>query len=165
MHSTTTPLCRIANLDRPDDASLLVDLLDAYASDPMGGGRPLPEAVRANLASALAARPGVTVFFAEVGGQAAGLAICMEGFSTFACKPLINVHDLAVLPSFRRQGVARALLQHIETLALQKGCCKITLEVLSNNDAAQQAYRKAGFEGYQLDPTAGQALFWQKKLA
>jgi ribosomal protein S18 acetylase RimI-like enzyme len=55
-------------------------------------------------------------------------------------------------------------LQAAEEEALRRCCCKLTLEVLSNNQVAQTAYRKAGFAGYQLDPKAGQALFWQKKL-
>jgi len=29
---------------------------------------------------------------------------------------------------------------------------------------AQAAYRKVGFAPYSLDPAAGQAEFWQKKL-
>lgn len=40
----------------------------------------------------------------------------------------------------------------------------MTLEVLSNNHRAQQAYRRFGFAGYALDPEAREALFWQKKL-
>jgi len=88
----------------------------------------------------------------------------VEGFSTFACKPLLNVHDIAVLSGHRRQGVAAALLAAIEALARELGCCKLTLEVLSNNLPAQAAYRKVGFHSYRLDPKAGQAMFWQKKL-
>jgi len=38
------------------------------------------------------------------------------------------------------------------------------LEVLSNNEVAKSAYSKFGFSGYELDPKAGAALFWQKTL-
>ena len=41
---------------------------------------------------------------------------------------------------------------------------KLTLEVLEGNSVAQSAYRAFGFEGYELDPQMGKALFWQKKL-
>lgn len=142
----------------------MVELLDAYARDPMGGGAGLSAAVKAALPDALAARPGVHVLLAHRGEMPVGVAVCMEGFSTFACKPLLNIHDIAVLPGHRRHGVAAALLAAIEALARDLGCCKLTLEVLSNNLLAQAAYRKAGFQGYQLDPEAGFALFWQKKL-
>jgi hypothetical protein len=36
--------------------------------------------------------------------------------------------------------------------------------VLTGNIAAKGAYRKAGFEGYELDPAVGKAEFWQKKI-
>ena len=48
--------------------------------------------------------------------------------------------------------------------ARQLGCCKLTLEVLSNNRRALAAYERAGFAPYVLDPAAGQALFLQKLL-
>lgn len=157
-------VCRLAVLTQPADASALVMLLDAYARDPMGGGTGLSADVKAALPAALAARAGVHVLLAYRDAKPVGVAVCMEGFSTFACKPLLNVHDIAVLPEVRRQGVAAALLVAIEVLARDRGCCKLTLEVLSNNLPAQAAYRKAGFDNYQLDPEAGHALFWQKKL-
>lgn len=52
----------------------------------------------------------------------------------------------------------------VEEIAISKGCCKITLEVLSNNESAKVAYKKFGFSSYELDPKAGVALFWQKKI-
>jgi GNAT superfamily N-acetyltransferase len=62
------------------------------------------------------------------------------------------------------RGVGQALLGWAETRARQLGCCKLTLEVLSNNRRALRSYEQAGFEPYVLDPAAGQALFLQKKL-
>ena len=56
------------------------------------------------------------------------------------------------------------MLAAVETLAKEQGCCKLTLEVLSENKVAMQAYKKVGYAGYELDPEAGQAIFWQKKL-
>jgi len=94
----------------------------------------------------------------------AGLAICFEGFSTFACKKLLNIHDLCVLSEFRRRGIGSALIFEIENFAKQLDCCKLTLEVLSGNFAAKQAYIQAGFAGYELDPESGFAEFWQKKI-
>jgi ribosomal protein S18 acetylase RimI-like enzyme len=94
-----------------------------------------------------------------------GLAICIEGFSTFACRPLLNIHDMVVVREYRGRGIAKRLLAKAEEIALNLGCCKLTLEVLEGNAAAQAAYRACGFEGYQLDPKMGRAMFWQKKLA
>jgi ribosomal protein S18 acetylase RimI-like enzyme len=145
-------------------AAALVDLLDAYASDPAGGGTPLDAAVRKGLPAALAARPQAFSVLAYDGAQPVGLVNCMEGFSTFACKPLVNVHDLAVLASHRGQRVAQKMFALVEQEARRRGACKLTLEVLSGNAPALRAYEREGFEGYQLDPAFGHAIFLHKKL-
>jgi Acetyltransferases len=147
-----------------EQAEALVRLLNAYAEDPMGGAEPLSEAVRANLVDGLSRVPGAVALLAYLDGQAVGVTTAFAGFSTFAAKPLLNIHDIAVLSAFRGQGVAQALMAGLEQIAHERGCCKMTLEVLSNNHRAQQAYRRFGFAGYALDPEAGEALFWQKKL-
>jgi len=139
-------------------------LLDAYASDPMGGGEPLSPEVKRRLVRELSQRPYAFSVIAYVDGEPAGLANCFEGFSTFACKPLVNIHDIAVLGKYRGLGVSQRLLAKIEEIAVSKGCCKLTLEVLSHNAVAQSAYKKFGFSAYELDPEAGTALFWEKKL-
>jgi ribosomal protein S18 acetylase RimI-like enzyme len=56
------------------------------------------------------------------------------------------------------------MMDYIEMLSKDKGACKITLEVLEGNIAAQKAYIKSGFKGYELDPSMGQAMFWEKPI-
>lgn len=141
-----------------------VALLDAYASDPMGGGEGLAPSVRQRLAAAMADVPGAVVLLARYEGNGVGVATAFMGFSTFAARPLLNVHDLAVLDGWRGRGVGSALLARLEEIARFRGCCKMTLEVLANNHVAQGAYRKCGFAPYELQPSAGVAQFWQKKL-
>jgi len=92
------------------------------------------------------------------------LVNCFEGFSTFACKPLINIHDVAVADAYRRRGIAQQMMRYVENIARERGCCKLTLEVLQGNRNAQQMYGKLGYAGYQLDAATGAALFWQKGL-
>ncbi|WP_340677047.1 GNAT family N-acetyltransferase [Paraglaciecola sp.] len=140
-------------------------LLNAYATDPMGGGKPLAEDVQRNLVNELAKLPHAFSVLAYVDGKAAGLVNCFEAFSTFACKPLINIHDVVVLDTYRGRGLSQLMLNKVEEMAVAKGCCKVTLEVLSNNTVAKSAYLKFGFAGYELDPQAGSALFWQKTLS
>lgn len=154
-----------ADLSNPEHARALVFLLNEYAKDEMGGQEELSGHVKANLAAALRQRPGAHAVLAYVDEQPAGLAICFEGFSTFACRPLLNIHDLVVLPAYRGRGLSKKLLGQVEAIARQLDCCKLTLEVLEGNTLAQAAYRGCGFDGYQLDPQTGKALFWQKKLA
>jgi ribosomal protein S18 acetylase RimI-like enzyme len=144
--------------------SALVELLDGYARDPMGGGAPLSADVRTRLVPALDAMPTAFSLLALVGDAPAGLANCFVGFSTFAARPLVNIHDIFVSPRHRGRGVARKLFAAIEAIARRKGCCKLTLEVLSGNRSAIALYDSLGFEDYALDPAQGAALFREKKL-
>lgn len=153
-----------ASYTNPVHAKALGLLLDHYARDSMGGGHALPADVKDNLASELAKRPHAFSVLAFFAGEPVGLVNCFEGFSTFACRPLVNVHDVVVLEAFRGQGISQKMLAEVEKIARQRGCCKITLEVLQGNTVAQAAYRKLGFAGYELDAEMGQALFWQKTL-
>lgn len=145
-------------------AAALVELLDGYARDPAGGGTPLSAQVRADLPAALAARPQAFSVLAYDDGQPVGLINCVEGFSTFACRPLVNVHDVVVASSHRGQRLAQRMLERVEQEARARGACKLTLEVLSGNVSARKAYEREGFADYQLDPAFGSAMFMQKKL-
>jgi len=58
----------------------------------------------------------------------------------------------------------QALLGAAHDLARARGCCKLTLEVLSGNAVAMRSYLRSGFANYQLDPAAGQAVLMQKWL-
>jgi len=145
-------------------AAALVELLDGYARDGAGGGVPLTDEVKAGLPAALAARPQAFSVLAFDGEQAVGLVNCIEGFSTFACRPLVNVHDVVVAASHRGRRIAQRMLARVEQEARARGACKLTLEVLSGNQPALRAYAREGFSGYQLDPAFGSALFLQKRL-
>jgi ribosomal protein S18 acetylase RimI-like enzyme len=154
-----------ADLNNPAHGTAIVQLLNAYACDPMGGAEPLSDFCQANLVAELKKRAAIAVVLAFVDEQPAGLSICIEGFSTFACQPLLNIHDIAVVKEFRGLGIGRKMLAHIEQLALQRGCCKITLEVLPGNTPAHSLYKDVGFGSYELDPALGGAIMMQKKLS
>lgn len=145
-------------------AAALVSLLDDYARDISGGGEPLGDFAKANLVSALAARPQAFSVLAFDGTEPVGLVNCMEGFSTFACKPLVNVHDVVVIASQRGRRLGEKMLVLVEQIASQRGACKLTLEVLQGNLSAIKLYERIGFAAYQLDPAMGQAQFFQKWL-
>lgn len=153
-----------ADYANPAHAAAVVSLLDSYARDPAGGGEPLSAFALANLVPELARRPQAFSVLAWDGETPVGLINCIEGFSTFACRPLVNVHDVVVLASHRGQRVAERMLERVEQIARERGCCKLTLEVLQGNAPARRAYERFGFAGYALDPALGEAMFLQKKL-
>lgn len=148
----------------PAHADALVAMLDAYARDMAGGGHPLSEFAKTHLVAELAARPQAFSVLAFDGAQPVGLVNCIEGFSTFACRPLVNVHDVVVLASHRGQRVGELMLVEVEAIARERGACKLTLEVLQGNAPAIKLYERIGFAGYQLDPALGNAQFLQKWL-
>jgi len=148
----------------PHHAAAVVTLLDHYASGSAGGGEPLPEAVRRELPARLAAFPTALGLLAYADDRAVGLANAFLGFSTFTARPLLNLHDLVVDAAWRGRGVGRQLLGRLEVLAREHGCCKLTLEVLADNVAASELYRRSGFVPYRLDPALGVAQFWHKPL-
>ncbi|HOZ62867.1 MAG TPA: GNAT family N-acetyltransferase [Burkholderiaceae bacterium] len=167
--SLTADMVRVCRADyaNPIHAASVVKMLDAYAQDPMGGGEGLSDYAKAHLVPSLAARPQaftVLAFGGPDGQQPIGLVNCIEGFSTFACRPLVNVHDVAVLPGHRGQRVAEKMLALAQEIALERGACKLTLEVLEGNAGAIKLYKRIGFDNYQLGQAMGNAQFLQKWL-
>lgn len=156
-------VCR-ADYANPVHARALVQLLDSYAQDPAGGGKPLSDFAKTHLVKELAARPQAFSVLAFDGDKAVGLVNCIEGFSTFACRPLVNIHDVAVLPGHRGQRIGEKMLALVDEISRERGACKLTLEVLQGNAGAVKLYERIGFAGYQLDPAMGQARFFQKWL-
>lgn len=157
----------VVDYANPNHARALVAMLDAYASDPMGGGEGLSDYAKIHLVPSLAARPqafSVLAFDGTDDSLPVGLVNCIEGFSTFACQPLVNVHDLAVLSGYRGQRIGERMLVLVEQVARARGACKLTLEVLQGNSNAIRLYQRVGFANYQLGEAMGHAQFLQKYL-
>jgi len=150
----------LADLANPAHQAAIVELLDMYCRNEFGDGKPLSAAARANLIPGLIMHGKSRVFLAYEGDEPAGLAICFIGFSSFKAKPLVNVHDLAVAPQFRRQGIGKALLEAVAADARALGCGKVTLEVRADNAKAIELYRRVGFQSTQPAET----LFLSKYL-
>jgi ribosomal protein S18 acetylase RimI-like enzyme len=155
---------READFDDPGHCRGVLDVLDAYAAEPNGGGVPLSSEVRERLIPALREQPAALVLLAFVEGAPVGIASCFFGFSTFYARPLLNVHDLAVLPAHRGRGVGRALLTAVEARAIARGCCKLTLEVREDNHRARALYHARGFRDFELAGKTYPTLFLSKAL-
>lgn len=152
---------RLADLHATQDAAWVVELLDMYCQDEFGDSAPLSPPARENLIPGLIKHGGARVFlaFAEEGSAPLGIAICMIGFSSFRGGPLLNIHDLAVSPAARGQGLGTQLLRAVEQEAQSLGCCRITLEVRSDNVRAQQLYQQLGFKADQPE-----TWFWKRSF-
>ncbi|TRX57028.1 GNAT family N-acetyltransferase [Thalassomonas sp. M1454] len=154
----------IADYQNSQHCADLIYLLNEYAKDPMGGGAPLSDYSQSNLCAKLAKQTNVFTLLCYVDGKPAAICNCVEGFSTFKAKPLLNIHDMGVVSEFRGKGLSQLLMDKVEQIARAKDCCKVTLEVLEGNEVAKNSYIKFGFTGYELDPEMGKAMFWEKTL-
>jgi ribosomal protein S18 acetylase RimI-like enzyme len=141
----------------------ILHVLDSYAADPSGGGEPLSPGVRKRLVPALRDHPAALVLLAIADGCAVGVAVCFHGFSTFQARPLLNIHDLAVIPEWRGRGVGRALLDAAEARARRSGCCRLTLEVQDDNVRALALYESFGFSNFTVG-ASGPTRFLTKPL-
>ncbi len=56
------------------------------------------------------------------------------------------INYLAVSPEHQRKGYARAMMQQVEVLILQKGSPKINLQVRSNNIDVVHFYQAIGYD-------------------
>ncbi len=149
-------LCDYSN---PSHLSAFASLLQGYMADPMGEHRPHSKLEQLRLVDGMASHPASFVLLASSQGEAIGFATCFELFSTFEVKPFINIHDFYVDPAYRGNGVGRAMLEHIADIGRSKKCCKVSLEVRTDNGVAQGLYRSVGFGEATPD-----MLFWVKKL-
>ena len=164
-NNDTAPAVVEADLALPVHAAAVLAMIEAYSADPMGDGRPLSADARANVITGLRAHPTTLVFLAFHAGEPAGIATCFRGFSTFAAKALINVHDFFVVPALRGRGIGRALMAAVERKARETGCCKLTLEVQEHNRRARRLYEACGFSQAQYVEAAGRSVFLWKRLA
>lgn len=147
------------NIHNEEDAADMLALLDLYMQDPMGGYGPMPEELAAANLEKLKQQSNYLFFIAKYNGQAAGLANCFVGFSTFKAKQLINIHDFAVSPHFRRLGIGKALMDYLIQYAAENDFCKVTLEVRHDNYGAQKLYKQSGF--VECEPPM---YFWEKRV-
>ncbi len=81
-----------------------------------------------------------------------------------------HVTNLAIAPSMRRQGLGTVLLAHLAREGSRRGCTAMTLEVRVGNIAAQDLYRKFGFEiaglrrNYYLETGEDALIMWLYRL-
>ena len=72
------------------------------------------------------------------------------------------IHHLAVLPGFRRRGIAERLVREAEDRLRELGCPKVNLQIRASNAPVAAFYRSLGYEvedrismGRVLEPKSG----------
>ena len=108
-------------------------------------------------------RPEHAVFIMETSqGQYIGLVwIChREPFWRFKT-PLTWIYNLYVVPEYRRQKIATALLKIAERWTRSASLNLIGLHVLENNTSARALYESCG---YTLAATHNESYFYEKQI-
>jgi GNAT superfamily N-acetyltransferase len=144
---------------KPHDLKLLVPMVEAYAQEQQ---RQMPVNVltenymqfaRSGIAQAIEHPAACVMLAEETGGSkpiAVGYAVGMaqEPPPIFEAEMYTFISDLFVIPDYRRQGVATALIERVRGWGWVKGITRLSL-VLPMNSPAQQLYAKLGFQPIQ----------------
>ncbi len=108
-----------------------------------------------------ASRPVVEASIAWDGDEAIGYAIYFHNFSTFLARRGMYLEDLYVVPGARRRGIGRALIAHVASIAVARGCRRFEWAVLDWNQHAIDFYRSLGAEmmaDWRICRVSGEAL-------
>ncbi|MBA7516134.1 hypothetical protein ES705_08179 [subsurface metagenome] len=148
------------DLNNPEHRKAVIDLMNHYMADTMGGKLPPHAPGKAEkMVEGLDQHPSKLVLLAEYKGEFAGLSTSFINYGTFSVKPFINIHDIVVLSKYRGEGIGRKLMEGIIEKAKQFDCGKITMEVREDNIEAQQLYKSFGF-----DESKPVMHFWTKHM-
>lgn len=93
-----------------------------------------------------ASRPVIEALIAWEGSDAVGFALYFYNFSTFLGRRGLYLEDLYVVPRARRRGVGKALIVHLASIAVERGCGRFEWAVLDWNQHAIDFYRSIGAE-------------------
>lgn len=80
----------------------------------------------------------------------------------------LHINNLAVLPEFRRQGVASKILRRVFEEGRRAGAGRATLEVRRSNEIARRLYERFGFtvagvrRGYYRNPDEDALVLWRE---
>ena len=88
--------------------------------------------------------PTAHAHVAEVGGRIAASAVWYVSFSTWDGQAGIYLEDLFVRPTFRRRGLARALMRELASICVANGYSRLTWAVLDWNIDAIALYEEIG---------------------
>lgn len=116
--------------------------------------------IKENIVEELCQLPYFIGFIAYQGNKPVGFAVCLESFSSYRCKKVLNIHDFMISKQCRGKGYGKILLKGIESFSRENDYLKITLEVDDNNHSAQKLYASCGFEDHQVKLKG--LLHWQK---
>lgn len=127
---------------RITDLAAATELFDAYRQ--FYGYPPDPDACRSYLRDRIS-RAESRIFIVRDGLRTVGFMQLYPSFSSLSMKPVWILYDLFVAPEARKRGVATLLLSKAQSLAAETGASEVTLATAIDNQAAQRAYERLGW--------------------
>lgn len=89
-------------------------------------------------------RPYFETLICTQAGRPIGFALYYFTYSTFACRPILFIEDLFVLPDQRGKSAGKALMSALARVAIRKKCSQMAWNVLYWNTPAMKFYRRLG---------------------
>jgi ribosomal protein S18 acetylase RimI-like enzyme len=107
----------------------------------------IAEGDRRALASAFdSPKPDEALFVAELHRKPAGCLLLWTLEDYFSGERHTHISVLAVAREAEGKGVGRALIEHAERWARERGHARLTLSVFEANERARHLYERTGFE-------------------
>lgn len=119
------------------------DIEQVLVIDRMSFSLPWPER---SFRFELTDNPASRCWVAEMDGKLIGMVVA------WLIVDEVHVATIATHPDFRRQGIAKKLLSHTLQHLRDEGAQSSFLEVRASNFAAQELYRKFGYEETGMRP-------------
>jgi len=115
----------------------LDDLAQVVAIDKASFSLPWPER---SFRFEVTDNPASRAWVAELDGRVVGAIVA------WLLVDEAHIATIATHPDFRRRGIASKLLSHALRMMMNEGALTSVLEVRESNSAAQEMYRKFGYE-------------------
>jgi|HigsolmetaAR202D_1030399.scaffolds.fasta_scaffold00135_20 ribosomal protein S18 acetylase RimI-like enzyme len=132
-------------LAQPEEAHLLVPLIQALAHEEGSASIPSPEKLVPLIQKIIS--EGIGVFFLAVrDGQAFGCLQLNYRFSTWATTRYAYLEDFYVAPHARGAGIGTAMIRAACSYAAQQGCRYVDLDARLDNGDAARLYQRLGFQ-------------------
>jgi len=147
---------KIEPLATPDEIDLVLEVERASFSNPWSRDMYLAELENPDVSFLFLAR--------DQNGAVAGFCAFWRILDE------IHINNLAVLPEFRRRGVASALLGRVLAEGARLAARRATLEVRRSNETALRLYARFGFAiagvrpEYYTHPVEDALVLWRERL-
>lgn len=99
----------------------------------------------------------ITIFIAKVNNEVVGFANVWTVYSIWSGGKGLTVDDLYVLPSYRKNGIGKKIMNYIVEYAKDHDYKRVQLHAEMDNEKAHNLYRGLGFNEEEM-------LFFMRKL-